>query len=271
MKPWSRLVVLPGCLVACLVLPPGCGKDEDVEDSSPVDTAPVDTAPPTPTWPTGDRILMYTGNGGVTGRDSGWGQLDDIDAHWKEKYGWNTDVRDYFSDDLSVYRMIGFMAPGAWGDGEAFSEDVLASLRAAMEGGTRIVVLNDIDNCGGETINQLLEGLGVSMRFDGTGAQEFMVMEATYIGTSQMTDGITSLQFSDPCFVALNGAEYVVHAEGDPIVAWQRPGNGGEVVAIGDFEFLDDSGPMEYAQNRDFADRLAEVEPGYVPEGSAAR
>ena len=41
---------------------------------------------------------------------------------------------------------------------------------------------------------------------------------------------------------------------------------GGEVVLVGDIEFLDDTRNYELGDNQLFADRLVEVEPGYAVE-----
>ena len=218
-----------------------------------------DTSPPEITYPRGDRILIHTGHGGEEGNDNGWGQFEGIDEFWKETYGWNTDWRDSLGDDLSSYRMVAFASPGAVEE-SPFSDDELELLRSAMDDGTRMLVMVEVGHCATETVNQLLEGLGVSMRFQGDAAQEYQVMEATGIATHQLTQGVETLAFSDPCYVEPGDGQAVVQFETSAMVATERPGNGGDVVAVGDFEFLDDSG-SHYGDYLVLAQRLAEVDP----------
>jgi hypothetical protein len=255
MKTPYALMILPLVALAC-------------EKPDPIDTSPPeDTAPEGPVYPTGDRILLYTGNGGLEGASSdGFGQYDDIDEHWKAKYGWNTDVRSTLDEDLSAYRMIGLMAPGIHG-GSNFDLDQIDLLEGARRKGTRIVVFNEVTNCDTNIIANLLDNWGIRPRFTGEGADEFQMLDSDFIATDQMTDGVTGLRFSDPCFIADNGSPYLVHNQGDHIVVKDQPlGWGGEVVLIGDLEFLDDTGNYGLADNQLFADRLVEVEPGYAVE-----
>jgi hypothetical protein len=233
------------------------------EKPEPVDTSPPeDTAPEGPVYPSGDRILLYTGNGGLDGAaSSGFGQYDDIDAHWKEKYGWNTDVRSSLGDDLSEYRMIGLMAPGIYG-GSNFDLDQIDLLEGARRKGTRVVIFNEVGNCDANIITNLLDNWGVRPRFSGEGADEFQMLDTDFIGTDQMTQGVSELRFSDPCYIDANEAPYVVHNQGDHIVVKDQPGGwGGEVVLIGDIELLDDTQNYELGDNLLFADRLVEVDP----------
>ncbi len=239
------------------------------EKPEPVDTAPVieDTAPEGPVYPDGDRIMLYTGNGGLAGAgSSGLGQYDDIDAHWKEKYGWNTDVRSSLDSDLTQYRMIGLMAPGIY-SGSNFTVEEIDLLEAARRKGTRIVIFNEVGNCGSNIIANLLDNWGVRPRFTGEGTDEYQMLDTDFIGTDQMTEGVSALRFSDPCFIAANDAPYVVHNEGNHIVVKDQPlGWGGEVVLIGDIEFLDDTGNYGLADNQVFADRLVEVDPALAKQ-----
>ena len=239
-----------------------CGKHD--EDTGP--TVPLDTGPDEIVYPQGDRILVYKGHGGVTGKDSGWGQIDDIDEHWKEKYGWNTDWRDTFGDDPTQYRLIVFMDPGAWGDA-SWTDDELDLLRGAMAQGTRMLVLTEQGDCNPSPVEELLEGLGAPMRFTGEGADEYSTREASYIATHQATEGVHDIYLSDPCFLDTNGSTYLmVDVDGNVLATVYRPGMGGDVVAVGDFEFLDDDPAGNNNDYLEFADRLAEVIPGYTAE-----
>lgn len=236
------------------------------EQPEPIDTSPPeDTAPEGPVYPTGDRIMLYTGNGGLDGASSsGFGQYDDIDAHWKDKYGWNTDVRSSLGDDLSDYRMVGLMAPGIYG-GSNFDVEQIDLLEGARRHGTRIVVFNEVTNCGANIIENLLDNWGIRPRFTGEGMDEFQMADANFIASDQMTEGVSELRFSDPCFINDNQAPYIAHHEGDHMVVKDLPlGWGGEVVLVGDLEFLDDTANYDLGDNLLFADRLVEVEPGYT-------
>jgi len=238
----------------------GCEKPEPV-DTSP----PEDTAPEGPVYPTGDRIMLYTGNGGLEGAGSdGFGQYDDIDELWKDAYGWNTDVRSSLGDDLSDYRMIGIMAPGIYG-GSNFDMEQIDLLESARRKGARIVIFNEVTNCDSNIISNLLDNWDIPPRFTGEGTDEFQMLDTDFIANDQMTEGVTGLRFSDPCFINDNGAPYLVHNEGNHIVVKYQPqGWGGEVVLIGDLEFMDDTGNYGLADNLLFAKRLAEVEPDYT-------
>ncbi len=258
----STLPILNSALLALGLA--GCnGRPTDTVDTSP----PEDTAPEGPVYPAGDRVLVYTGNGGVTGAgSSGFGSFEDIDAHWKDKYGWNTDVRESLGDDLSSYRLVVLAAPGIYG-GSNFTQEQVDLLEGARRQGSRVVILNDVGNCDSNVIDNLLEAWGLRPRFTGVGVDEFTMLPATFIAADQMTEGVSELRFSDPCYVAANGAPYVVHHEGDYLVVKDQPLEwGGEVVLIGDLEFLDDTGNLELGDNKLFAERLAEVEPDYVVE-----
>jgi hypothetical protein len=240
-----------------------CHSKQDTVDTTP----PEDTAPEGPVYPTGDRILLFTGHGGaVEGASSGFGAFADMDAHWKDKYGWNTDIRSTLDKDLSAYRMIGLVAPGLNG-GSTFSVDEIDQFEHARRRGTRIVIFNEVENCDTNVIGNLLENWGIVPRFSGEGAAEFQMDAATFIAPDQMTEGVEGLRFSDPCYVADNGAPYIVHSEGNHIVVKDQPlGWGGEVVLIGDLEFMDDTGNYALADNQVFADRLVEVDPAYAAE-----
>ena len=252
MKPHSLLIL------SSLAL--GC------EQPEPIDTSPPeDTAPEGPVYPSGDRIMLYTGNGGLAGASSsGFGQYDDIDVHWKEKFGWNTDVRDSLGDDLGDYRMVGLMAPGIY-DGSNFTIEQIDLLEAARRRGTRIVIFNEVGNCDANIIGNLLENWGIRPRFNGEGVKEYSMLDTDFIADDQMTAGVSELRFSDPCFIDDNQAPYIIHHEGNHMVVKDQPlGWGGEVVLIGDIEFLDDTANYGLGDNLLFADNLVTVDPDYV-------
>jgi hypothetical protein len=248
------LGLLPLLLSACPPAPDG-------DDSAPGDSGDTgDTHEPPPVYPDGDRILLFHGHGGPEPDENGWGSFENIDAHWKDVYGWNADYRDYIPDDLADYRAILFLGPGISGE-DPFPEGELTRLGAALEAGTRMVVVTERDGCAATTPNDLLAGLGSSLRLTGGGLQEFQIAEIDHITPHQITAGVSALRFRDVCWVDPGAGTELAHYQDDAVAAVDRPGAGGEVVLIGDFEFLDDSGPSAWADNAILADRLVEIEP----------
>ena len=77
----------------------------------------------------------------------------------------------------------------------------------------------------------------------------------------QITTGVDTLRFRDACYLDFGDGEYLARYNDEILLAVDRPGAGGEVVVIGDFEFMDDSGPREWAKNGLLADRLVEIDP----------
>jgi hypothetical protein len=252
----------------CLPLALLCACPPEDTDSEPDDTVPgdSDTGPILPVYPDGERILLFHGHGAPPEDESGWGRFDGVDAHWKDTYGWNADYRDYIPDDLSDYRAAFFIAPGFTGE-EDFTADELTRLRAALDVGTRMIVLNERDGCGNHTPNALLQGLGSSLAYTGDGQQLYQTAETDLITPHQITAGVGMIKFRDACWVDVGEGQGLVEYQRDAMVAVERPGAGGEVVVIGDFEFLDDSGPREWADNAVMADRLVEIDPGHAGRG----
>jgi hypothetical protein len=255
----------PALLVLPLALLCACPPDDTDDDSQADDTAPgdSDTQEIPPVYPEGTRILLFHGHGAPAEDESGWGRFDTVDTHWKDTYGWNSDYRDYIPDDLSDYRAIFFIAPGLTGE-EDFTAEELERLRAALDTGTRMIVLNERDGCGTSTPNTLLAGLGASLAYTGDGQQMYQTAETDLITPHQITAGIGMIKFRDTCWVDPGAGQGLVSYQGDDMVAVERPGAGGEIVIVGDFEFLDDSGPREWDDNAVLGDRLVEIDPGYA-------
>jgi len=223
------------------------------------------------TYPTDDMnsILLYNGHGGPDGTDAyGWGVfLSIIDSHWDNRYGWNTHWRVEMPDakQLEYYRMIGILAPGATADVPFEGGDAI-KLRQALDNGTRIVLFGDRGACGSTHTDNLLEELGVSIRLTGDGAGDRMQVDDTEVhGGHQVTKGVSSLALEDPCYVSKgDGTKLVswdVGEENRVIAAAERPGAGGDVIIIGDFSILDDSGAFYDADNTTLVDNLATVGP----------
>ena len=115
----------------------GQGVEEDEEDTTADDTG-ENTAPPT--YPDGDRALIYYGHGGMPSTAGGMGQFDDVDARWKDQFSWNTDWKETLPEDLSAYRLIVLVAPG-YTDSVDFDDKTVSALDAALSRGSRLAIL----------------------------------------------------------------------------------------------------------------------------------
>jgi hypothetical protein len=245
----------------CLALP-GCPAEPD--GPGPHDDTGAETGETTdelpPLIPDGERILLYHGHGGPDDDESGWARFDRVDTHWKDQYGWNSDYRDYIPEDLSDYRAIFFLGPG-YSTAASFDPADLERLRAANQVGTRMIVLTEKDGCASPTASELLEGLGSTMRFSGSGLGAYQIAEIELISPHQITEGISALRFRDACYLDVGEGLGLARFNDEQLVGVERIGTGGEVVLIGDFEFMDDSGPRDWADNALLADRLVEIDP----------
>jgi hypothetical protein len=258
MKRWTMAT-------ACLALAVACGDKEDEEpeddtaDGGGEEGGDDDTAADGPiTYPSGDRALLYYGHGGWEPDGFDKGLFERIDARWKDQFGWNTDHRNSWSDDLAAFRMIGLIAPT-----DAFSADEIAALQGAMANGTRIVLFGDRGSCGSAAQAALLDGLGVGMGFTGDSADENQIVQTdSYAATHPITDGLSqTLRLKEPCYVDPTGGAAIVRDQASSVLAAvQRPGRGGDVVVIGDFQFMDDGGYLDHGDNALLADGLVLVE-----------
>lgn len=82
----------------------------------------------------------------------------------------------------------------------------------------------------------------------------------------QATKGVSAVRFKEPCYINPSGGETLLRADDDVVAAAEQVGNGGEVVLIGDFQFMDDGGYLDYNDNALFADKLVIVDPNYAAE-----
>jgi hypothetical protein len=253
----APLALLGLALLGCPADPDGPGPDDsDAETGDSTDQAP-------PVYPDGERILLYHGHGGPDEDESGWARFDRVDTHWKDRFGWNSDYRDYLPDDLSDYRAIFFLGPGYTG-AASFDPADLERLRAANQAGARMIVLTEKDGCATPTADELLDGLGSTMRYSGGGLGDYQVAEIELISPHQITEGIERLRFRDACYLNVGDGTYLARFNDEHMIGVERIGDGGEVVLIGDFEFLDDSGPREWDDNAVLADRLVEIDPAFA-------
>ena len=225
----------------------------------------VDSDPGTETvYPTGDRVLLYTGHNGADGSSSGVGEFDES-AQWvKDTYGWNVSSRSDLSDPTQ-YRVMVLVDSGVDGT-RSFGEDIVADILVGLEAGVRLVTVVSPENCAGESLNPLLEDLGVSARYSGSGSVPAKVSAVGPSRLTQLSADVTEARFIEPCFVESNGATVVFADDRDVLVTQEQVGDGGDVIVMGDYTWFDDSGHAEDADNRVLMGNLVEVDPSLGPD-----
>ena len=249
-------------MLALLLL--ACSKNGDsVAD----DTGPGDDSGEGIVYPDGNRILMYYGNGGFTTDIAGTGEFESIATVWKKTYGWNTDSYDHWPDNIESYRLIALIAPG-WTGVVPFDDPSVALLQGALDRGTRVVVVVERQECknSAKSVNPLLAKLGVSWRMTGGAGDPFSIEETNAVASGhQMTQNVSALRMLDPCW-ADQGSATILAADGDNnlISVAERPGNGGEVVFLGDITIMDDTEVggehgFEHADNRILLDNMVRI------------
>jgi hypothetical protein len=229
--------------------------DADADTDADTDT---DTDTVEPIAPSGDRALLYYGNGGFEPDGANKGLFEDVDARWKDQFGWNTDHRNSWSGDLEAFRMIGIV-----GSTEPFDATQIADLQAASARGTRIVYFADRASCGDPDVAQLLSDLGSTMGLTGSSADQNQIVQTdAYTSGHPITAALTqTLRFKEPCFVDPTGGSAIVRDNNSSVlVGVQRLDTGGDVVVVGDFQFMDDGGYLDHEDNGLLADGLVLVE-----------
>ena len=181
-----------------------------------------------------------------------------IRTRWKDQFVWNTDHRDSWSGELDAFRMIGIV-----GSTEAFDATQIADLLAASARGTRIVYFADRASCGDPDVTQLLSDLGSSMGLTGDSADQNQIVQTdAYTSSHPITAGLSAtLRFKEPCFVDPTGGNAIIRDSGSSVlVAVERLDTGGDLVVVGDFQFMDDGGYLDHEDNALLADGLVLVE-----------
>ena len=250
-------------MLAMLLL--ACSKNGDSAAGD--DTGPADDSGEGIVYPDGDRILMYYGHGGFTTDIAGTGEFESIGKVWKKTYGWNTDSYPDWPENIESYRLIALIAPG-WSSIVPFDDPSAALLQGALDRGTRVVVVVEREGCkrSAESVNPLLETLGVSGRMTGLAGAPFSIEETNAVSSGhQMTQNVSELRMIDPCWVD-QGSSTILAAddENNFISVTERPGNGGDVVFLGDITIMDDTEAggdhgFEKADNRTFLDNMVRI------------
>jgi hypothetical protein len=251
-------------MLALLLL--ACSKNGDSVAGD--DSGPADDSGAGIVYPDGNRILMYYGNGGFTTDIAGTGSFDSIGNVWKKTYGWNTDSYDHWPENIETYRLIALIAPG-WSTIVPFDEPTIALLQGALDRGTRVVVVVERQACkrSMESVNPLLEALGVSWTMTGGAGDPFSIVETNAVAADhQMTQNVSEVRMIDPCW-ADKGSATVLAADNENnfISVAERPGKGGDVVFLGDVTIMDDTvngegdHGFEKADNRTFLDNMVRI------------
>lgn len=228
-------------------------------DDAPSDSS-IDSTPPAieAIYPTQDKVLFYDGHGGEPGASSGIGSTDDIEGVLASEYGWSVERRDSLGTPEN-FRAIVLVDPGAR-EPFAWSDDDAASLRGALDTGTRLIVLLEVGNCLGATANPLLEKLGAVARLVGDNSQTTEIIEPS---PHDITEGVGEVYLQEPCVVETNGATPLFTTGRDTFGSVERPATGGDIVIIGDYSFIDDTGKYNNGDNLDLIRNLFEVDPAF--------
>ncbi|MFT5683813.1 MAG: hypothetical protein ACI8RZ_004745 [Myxococcota bacterium] len=254
--------MIQASLLGLLLGVTGCGDKSEADDTAADSGSDFDPFTNI-TYPEGSEILVYTGHGGVDGDGGAPGGVESISAHWSSAYGWKVRVKDIIPTKLDKYRAIILMAPGAE-DEVPFSLDLANQFRDAMALGTRIIILADYESCGSSSVNNLMDLMGMSLRYSGQASDPNIVVQVDAFNfNNQVTTDLTALRFNDPCYLDPgDGGELLFATEDNQTVGVaQRLLVGGEVVMVGDFRFLDDTGYLDYDDNKTLADNLVNIEP----------
>ena len=241
----------------------GCGDKAEGDDTANTDSGDGFDPFGDITYPEGSEVLIYTCHGGVDGDGGAPGGTETIAAHWTSTYGWKVRIKDIIPSKLDKYRAIVMMAPGAKEE-VAFSATVADQLLGAMALGTRVIILSDYDSCGGSAVNNLMDLMGLDLRVSGQTSEPNVVVQIDAFNfDSQITTGLTALRFNDPCYLDPGDSGSLLFATEDnqTVGVAQRVLVGGELVIVGDFRFLDDTGYIDYDDNKLLADNLVNIEP----------
>ena len=245
----------------------GCGLSPALFDTGGRSAADVDrgSAVEVSTYPSADqdRILVYTGHDGGLLRP-----FVQVRTAW-ESDEWTVRDREDFPDDLRAFRLIVLVGTGSAGSA-MFADEHFEALSGALQRGTRIVVLQEPHadgQCGSEAIDALVDKWQVPFNFAemsasiGTNRNEPQSFGTVRAG-EQITEQVQSLSMTAPCTVTAGGTWLVRDADQNSLVSAFRPGNGGDLVFVGDVDVLRST--VEWSEMNDnilFARNLAQVVP----------
>jgi hypothetical protein len=200
-------------------------------------------------------VLIYYGNGGPPPGAytdyPGVATYTRLVAHY-EGAGLQTDYTDQWPSSLDGYCLIILPCPGIRGEGgeNFYTSSQVTALRLFLERGGRLVVLGDHSGkFGVNTVNDLLEKLGVGIRQNSDAfLDEYDSPPTTDISSHYLMKGVSSFQFAASSSLTLSGTAQSLVREpgGATLIAVDRiagapGGQGGEVVVSGDLDIIDDA------------------------------
>lgn len=238
----------------------GCG---DKEDSGATDSG-GDALGGGVRYPSGQEVMIFTGHGGADGDGGAPGAMDVVAEHWESTYGYTVRYKEELPSEIIKYRAIIMMAPGYFGGAAPFGKGEVLQLKEMLAQGSRVILLMESGTCGDAQVNQLLADLGTTITLNGSGADATRLLTVDKFNyDSQVNRDLTELTVHGPCYVdpGSDGKSLFADEDGNVIGAYQYPDAGGDVVVIGDFRFVDDTGYRGEADNATLADNLVTIVP----------
>ena len=207
-----------------------------------------------------NEVLLYHGHGGIELHNQ-----NKVREAW-EAEGWIVRQAEELPANLKAFRTIVFVQTGATSSvdtPDTFEAVQVASLTQALARGTRLVFLQENPHCGSENVTSLLNEWNTPTSFDQALSDEPTPQSfvAVATGTQPMAD-VAAVSMKQPCTLTVGGS-WLVRSDDSPplaVAAFYRPANAGDVVLIGDADFLRD-GTIDLDNNLIFAQNLAKVVP----------
>jgi hypothetical protein len=230
------------CLLACSSPQTGGQAGTKQKEYLTEESGSVDSGDGPPVLPSGDRILVWYGSGGLGPQSTGEGAFTTFDAHIKGETGFNTDHFEDLPEDLSPYRLILLVAPGHGDVTVPMAADQLERLGNVRMQGTRIIVFLERAACSTQATDDVLAHLGTGLAATGEAADTNRVVDVEEWANDPLTAGVLRLRFREPCFSS-GGSALAWDSLGNPMISHQRPDRAGDVLVIGDPQVLDDGAP----------------------------
>ncbi len=199
-----------------------------------------------------DKVLLYYGNGGIAPPQSqGRGTFYELQTYY-ESLGYPTDYTGTWPMDLNDYRLIMMIAPGNLNDNGLyyFTSTRVAELKDFLINGGRLVVQGEHSGYFGiNTVNKLLDDLGVGIQQRADNRLYYIEPAADDITPDWVTEGVSQLDMDgagvSSLIVSGSAISLVRDRTGYDLVAVDQvagapPRPAGDVVVYGDTQVFDD-------------------------------
>jgi PKD repeat protein len=235
------------------------------------------------------NVLLYYGNGGAGPGDYGnSATFYDLQTYYNS-IGYPTTYSPTWPGDLNFYKVIFLIMPGVLGDNGTyyFTSSQISGIQGFLRNDRRLVVMGEHSgNFGVNTVNDLLNKVGVGIWQNSDNVLSSITPAASDITSDQLTQGVNDLDMdgSGVSTLALSGSakSLVRDRDGRDLVAVDQISSsparpGADVLVFGDTQVLDDTqlrdgdgdGPFD---NFIFADNIVnfngENEPPVADAGS---